>query len=70
MEFINKKKIDLGLKYKELTTTKKDIRCYALSDLHADAIQNQQWVKDNCLRKVEDINHFTSMYYIYIYINH
>ena len=26
------------------------IKCYCISDLHADTIKNQQWVEDNCCR--------------------
>ena len=30
--------------------SRKAIKCYCISDLHADTTKNQQWVEDNCCR--------------------
>lgn len=35
---------------KNIVTTKKIIKCYCISDLHADTTKNQKWVEDNCCR--------------------
>jgi len=35
---------------KNIFTSKTAIKCYCISDLHADTIKNQQWVEDNCCR--------------------
>lgn len=50
--------VDLGLEFSELKTKagQKSIKAYALSDLHADAEKNQQWVRANCLKTQEDID--------------
>ena len=41
--------------------TSKPIRCYCLSDLHADAERNQKWVRENCKRYEQDKDYFTVM---------
>lgn len=42
-----------------ISTSLSRIKCYCLSDLHADSEKNQQWVRDNCSRRTEDENVFT-----------
>lgn len=43
----------------EILTEKKWIKCYCLSDMHADQQHNVQWVHANCQRNPEDAKHFT-----------
>lgn len=49
----------LNLEYKQVTTTKKSIKCYCLSDIHADSEKNQIWVRQHCKRAKEDSEVFT-----------
>jgi predicted phosphodiesterase len=49
----------LNLESTDLRVSEKRIKCYVLSDLHADAEKNQVWVRENCLRAPEDDNVFT-----------
>lgn len=37
----------------------KRIKCYSISDLHADSEKNQLWVQQNCVRSADDENAFT-----------
>jgi len=36
--------------FKHVTTDKARVEAYCLSDLHADSIRNQEWVRDHCVR--------------------
>lgn len=49
----------LNVRSSEIFTSLSRIKCYCLSDLHADSEKNQLWVKDNCSRRTEDENVFT-----------
>ena len=50
---------DLKLSFTDIRCTQQRIKCYVLSDLHADAEKNQIWVRENCQRLPEDENIFT-----------
>ena len=50
---------DLGLSFTDIRCTQKRIKCYVLSDLHADAEKNQVWVRENCRRLEADRDVFT-----------
>jgi len=39
--------------------TNKPVRCYTISDLHADTETNQIWIKNHCQRTIHDIDYFT-----------
>ena len=43
----------------EILTEKQWIKCYCLSDMHADQMHNVNWVHNNCERKAEDAEFFT-----------
>ena len=49
----------LGLTFTDIKCTQPRIKCYVLSDLHADAVQNQIWLRENCRRLEEDRDVFT-----------
>ena len=51
----------LKIDFTEIHTTNDRVKCYCVSDLHADTEKNQEWVRENCVRKVEDIDVFTVM---------
>ena len=40
---------------KHIITSKASIKCYCISDLHADTTMNQQWVVDRCCRLSQDV---------------
>lgn len=50
---------DLKLTFTGIQCEQKRIKCYVLSDLHADAEKNQAWVRENCFRREEDSDVFT-----------
>lgn len=50
---------DLKLEFTDIECTQSRIKCYVLSDLHADAEKNQIWVRDNCQKLPEDADVFT-----------
>lgn len=50
---------DLNLTFTDIQCEQKRIKCYVLSDLHADAEKNQAWVRENCFRREEDRDVFT-----------
>ena len=50
---------DLKLSFTDIRCTQQRIKCYVLSDLHADAEKNQVWVRENCKRVAEDADVFT-----------
>lgn len=43
----------------QIFTRKSSVKCYCLSDLHADTENNQKYVRDNCVKKEEDEDAFT-----------
>lgn len=45
--------------FSEVITSHERIKCYCVSDLHADSEKNQLWVKENCVRRDEDEDVFT-----------
>lgn len=47
---------DLGIEFKEVFASKRSIKVYGLSDLHADAEKNQQWVKEHCQKTQDDVD--------------
>ena len=49
----------LTVEFTQVTSPLECIKCYCLSDLHADTEKNQLWVREKCIRKKEDINAFT-----------
>lgn len=49
----------LNVEFTQITSPLERIKCYCLSDLHADTERNQQWVREKCLRKSEDQDSFT-----------
>ena len=49
----------LNVEFSQVTSPLECIKCYCLSDLHADTEKNQLWVREKCIRKQEDINAFT-----------
>lgn len=50
-----------GIEFSNLLSEKVRIKCYCLSDIHADAEKSQVWVKSNCRRIVDDLDAFTVM---------
>jgi len=50
---------NLNLESTDLRVSEKRIKCYVLSDLHADAEKNQVWTRENCHRAPEDKDVFT-----------
>jgi predicted phosphodiesterase len=53
------KKSILNVQFSQIITACTRIKCYCLSDLHADSERNQVWVKENCIRRDEDKDVFT-----------
>ena len=49
----------LTVTFSELISSHERIKCYCVSDLHADSEKNQLWVKENCIRRDEDEGVFT-----------
>lgn len=49
----------LNVHSSEVCTLHKRIKCYSISDLHADSEKNQLWVQKNCVRSADDENVFT-----------
>ena len=49
----------LNVHSSEVCTLQKRIKCYSISDLHADSEKNQLWVQKNCVRSADDENVFT-----------
>jgi len=49
----------LNVQSSQIITACTRIKCYCLSDLHADSERNQVWVKENCVRRDEDKDVFT-----------
>lgn len=49
----------LTVTFSEIISSHKRIKCYCVSDLHADSEKNQLWVKENCVRRDEDEDIFT-----------
>jgi hypothetical protein len=48
-----------NIEFSSLTSTKDRIKCYCLSDLHADSEKSQVWVRENCKRRAEDQGVYT-----------
>jgi len=46
---------EFDIKFEQIITRKKAIRCYVLSDIHADSEKNQHWVREKCKRRPEDV---------------
>lgn len=42
-----------------VTTVKSHVKCYCLSDIHADSVRGLDWIQQNCTRKSEDEHTFT-----------
>ena len=55
----NGARVILDVELAQITSPLERIKCYCLSDLHADTERNQQWVREKCLRKAEDEGVFT-----------
>jgi predicted phosphodiesterase len=49
----------LTVTFSEIISSHERIKCYCVSDLHADSEKNQLWVKENCVRRDEDQGIFT-----------
>ena len=49
----------LNVEFTQVTSPLECIKCYCLSDLHADTEKNQLWVREKCIRKEEDTKAFT-----------
>jgi predicted phosphodiesterase len=49
----------LTVTFSEVISSHERIKCYCVSDLHADSEKNQLWVKENCVRRDEDEGVFT-----------
>jgi hypothetical protein len=49
----------VSVDFSQITSTLSRVKCYCLSDLHADSEKNQVWVRENCRREAEDKDVFT-----------
>ena len=49
----------LDVDFTEIETSLTRIKCYCISDLHADSEKNQAWVREKCVRRVEDSDAYT-----------
>ena len=43
----------------QVISSKMHVQCYALSDVHADAVQNQNWLIENCEKNKTDTETYT-----------
>ena len=56
---LSRKPSILNIDFSEIRTSNNRIKCYCVSDLHSDTEKNQEWVRENCVRNVEDSDVFT-----------